>query len=297
VRAKVKSILLDPNGKAIGVEMENNDRILCKESVISSAGIKATYEQLLPKHVKKPECLKTLAKGTSHLYCFVGLEGTSEELGLESSNLWILPFNGKDVSQAMQEYYQDPFQTDKMMVFLGFPSVKDSTFQKRFPNKSTCIMLTEARREWFENWEEGKCGARGEEYESLKAKITDKMMEILYHYYPKTRGKVKFLSTASPLTNEFYLGRTESYGLAHNCERFTSLELRPQTDIPNLFLTGQDIFCAGFAGALFGGLIATQAVLGYNFFDIFIKDRNLIQDFKNLASIENGTNKILNKYS
>ena len=35
-------------------------------------------------------------------------------------------------------------------------------------------------------------------------------------------------------------------------------KLRPETDIPGLFLTGQDILSCGFTGALFAGVISAQ---------------------------------------
>ena len=41
-------------------------------------------------------------------------------------------------------------------------------------------------------------------------------------------------------------------------------QLRQKTDVPGLFLTGQDALLCGFTGALFGGLLCAGAVLGRN---------------------------------
>ena len=41
-------------------------------------------------------------------------------------------------------------------------------------------------------------------------------------------------------------------------------QLRPKTDIPGLYLTGQDAMLCGFTGALFGGVLCSAAVLGRN---------------------------------
>ena len=35
-------------------------------------------------------------------------------------------------------------------------------------------------------------------------------------------------------------------------------KLRPETDVPGLYLTGQDILSCGFTGALFAGVVSAQ---------------------------------------
>jgi len=46
----------------------------------------------------------------------------------------------------------------------------------------------------------------------------------------------------------------------------TSVKLRPDTSIPGLYLTGQDILSCGFAGAMFSGVITASTVLKRNLF-------------------------------
>lgn len=55
--------------------------------------------------------------------------------------------------------------------------------------------------------------------------------------------KVEYFDVGTPLSNKYYLGfqHGEMYGLDHNMARFlpqTSIQLRPKTDIPGLYLTG-----------------------------------------------------------
>ena len=58
--------------------------------------------------------------------------------------------------------------------------------------------------------------------------------------------KVEFMEMGTPVSNKYYIGspRGEVYGLDHTLTRFADPEvmvnLRPQTDIPGLVLTGND---------------------------------------------------------
>ena len=41
-------------------------------------------------------------------------------------------------------------------------------------------------------------------------------------------------------------------------------KLRPETDVPGLYMTGQDAMMCGFTGALFGGVLCASHVLRRN---------------------------------
>lgn len=58
-------------------------------------------------------------------------------------------------------------------------------------------------------------------------------------------GQVEYFEAGSPATTKHYMmyQQGETYGLDHTVKRFSSPEiaslLRPETDIPGLFLTGE----------------------------------------------------------
>ena len=56
-------------------------------------------------------------------------------------------------------------------------------------------------------------------------------------------------------------------------------KLRPQTDVPGLYMTGQDAMMCGFTGALFGGALCASQVLR----------RHVLQDIQNLHAKLNST--------
>jgi all-trans-retinol 13,14-reductase len=92
---------------------------------------------------------------------------------------------------------------------------------------------------------------------------------------------VDYFNVGSPVTNKFYIEamKGEIYGLDHNKERFgpeTWHTLRPDTDIPNLYLTGQDVMTCGFCGAMFSGLISTSKILSRNLMTDLISLRKKI---------------------
>merc|ERR1712086_997395 len=78
------------------------------------------------------------------------------------------------------------------------------------------------------------------------------------------------MSVGTPLSNQHYIAapRGEIYGLDHNHARFADpqlvMELRPETDIPGLYLSGQDILSCGFTSALYSGILTASVVLKRN---------------------------------
>jgi all-trans-retinol 13,14-reductase len=59
------------------------------------------------------------------------------------------------------------------------------------------------------------------------------------------------------------------YGCDHNMSRFTpqaTVDLRCETAVEGLYLSGQDVFSCGLIGAAFGGMFCAGSVLGRNVF-------------------------------
>ena len=132
------------------------------------------------------------------------MDGTTEELDIRDSNLWIYP--NKDYDIMLEEFEKD-IKTNPMPLFIASSSAKDSTWNDRYPNKTSVIILTMAKKEWFEEWENEDCMKRNLDYKDLKETMAQRMInEGLYKYYPKTKGKITHYEMGTPLTNQFYLG-------------------------------------------------------------------------------------------
>ncbi len=284
VSKKVNKIIIKQN-TAIGVEMENGDRIYAKQ-IISSAGIYNTFKKLItiPKITQHYNNIyKNIEHSECHVYLFVKLKGTPQELQLRSSNIWHWP--DSDYDKMLDTFYKDPLKAP-LPFFMGFSCAKDHSWNKRYPGYSNAIVLTMAKFKDFEQWKDEKCMHRSQEYKELKEKYAQRLLEeALFKFYPHLRDKVEAYDLATPLTSQFYLNsyNGESYGLQTNKYRYLQgYNLKPKTPIKNLFLTGQDICTIGFTGALMSGLLTTYSILGYGTLWDIITGRDLFKDLQNI---------------
>ena len=81
---------------------------------------------------------------------------------------------------------------------------------------------------------------------------------------------IEFFKIMLSLT--FNYSKGELYGINHTPKRFHQKWLRPQTDIKNLYLTGQDVLTVGVTSALFSGLVTASCILKKNLMKELMKN-------------------------
>lgn len=261
--AEVESIILEGK-RAVGVKLVGGRELRAKH-IVSAVGMYNTIERLLPdSHLAKQQYqqyLQQVSPSSAHLGLYIGLKGTTAELGLQGGNLWIFP-NTNTADNL--ERFKGQMSTDFPFVYLSFPSAKDPSWNERYPGKSTIDMIVPAPYTWFEKWHGSKWQKRSSEYQDYKQAVTEKLLAILYEKLPQLKGKVHYCELSTPLSTMHFCNyrHGEIYGLNHDPQRFAQLWLRPDTPIKNLFLTGQDILACGVGGAATGGLLTAIRMLG-----------------------------------
>jgi all-trans-retinol 13,14-reductase len=259
--ADVEEIVVE-KGKAIGVRMADGE-VIKAPMVISTAGAHNTYQRLLaPEQAKSigfASELQSIQASAAHVSLYIGLEGTPEELNLPKANYWIYPSYDHDAAvQAFQEDDKAPLP----VCYISFPAAKDPDFQKRYPGKSTIEIITLAPWERFEKWKDTRWKKRGEDYDAMKAEISERLLEQLFRFEPQVKDAIVYHELSTPLSTRHFVNyaKGEIYGLAHDPERFESKFLKPKSPIDNLWLSGQDIATCGIGGALLSGFLTVSAI-------------------------------------
>ncbi|TWW82208.1 inactive all-trans-retinol 13,14-reductase [Takifugu flavidus] len=275
VRAPVSQILVNEQGTAYGVKVRKGTEEVAVHApvVVSNCGIFTTFQTLLPPEIKdRPdvqERLNMMKHARGSFLIFSGFDGTEEELGLTSTNFWM--FKNNDMDKSMEHFFslsKEEAPDNIPMMFITIPSSKDPEAKIRHPGKSCMTILTMVKYEWFEEWKDTTVRKRGDEYYNYKMRFAKNLFDWACTVFPKIKDKLVFQEVATPLSNAHYLGaqRGAMYSAEHNLDRFHAEAVarnRCNTPIKNLYMSGQDVFSCGIAGALHGGLLCASAVLNH----------------------------------
>ncbi|TRY60605.1 hypothetical protein DNTS_007566 [Danionella cerebrum] len=275
VRAPVSRILVDQSGAAYGVTVKKGeDHVEIRAPVIiSNCGIFNTFQKLLPPEIQSKPGIQSrvdmMRPGKASFLLFSGFDATQEELGIPRNSVYV--FKSNDMDGMMDEYFsmsKDEAPENVPMLLLTFPSAKDPGSQIKHPGKSCMTILTMVNYEWFEEWKDTRVRKRGDDYFDYKMRFTNYIFDWACKLFPKIRDRLVYQEAATPLTNMHYLGSHLGaiYATDQNIERFYAEAVarnRCDTPVKNLYLSGQDIFSCGIAGALHGGLLCASTVLNY----------------------------------
>jgi len=264
--ASVEKILVE-NEQVRGVQMADGHTIKCP-IVISNAGVFNTFDKLLdtrlPLQRQYSEKLQQVSPSMASICLYIGIQDTAENLQLPKTNFWIYP--NENYEQVISEFKTETRYTGNAafpMVYISFPSAKDPDFLRRYPGRATVEIVAPCLHSWFEQWQDQLWGKRGNDYESLKEALSQRLLAELYKKLPQLEGRVDYYELSTTLSTDFFCRykQGEIYGLDHSPQRFDQSWLKPKTEINGLYLTGQDVMTCGVVGAMVGGLL-TAVQLG-----------------------------------
>ena len=264
--AKVDRIVITKN-EARGVVLTNGDTHYARK-VISAAGVHNTYNRLIPssdlaKQNGMAARLSGINHSVGHMCLYIGIKGSAKKLNLQKPNYWIFR-EQFDHDHCIDKYtsIHEPFP----FVYVSFPSAKDPDWESKYPDSSTVEILSIAKYEWFSKWEQTAWNKRGDDYDTLKEQISQRMLAELYKVEPQLEGLVDYHELSTPLSSKKFCNYPQGglYGLENSPARFKSKDINIRTSIKNLFLTGQDVVSPGIGGALISGYLTSMAILNRN---------------------------------
>lgn len=314
VKAYVNEILLNPNkNRAIGVSVtygfnginkftSSNDsdknrknktcEIYSVHGVVSAAGLYNTYKKLLPQdslHITDMDNIfERVTSNLTYNLLYIGLDKTAEELGIGSANLWMwdTECKGSSFNDFVSAFENDPWNNPPV-IFIASNSAKDPSWNAEYPNRCVLIVGAWGMIDQYDAYDtDGIPRKRSAEYIYAKERFTEPLLTMLYKIYPETEGHVVYKELATPETFKHYLNAPfgEVYGLDATTKRWDRYpNLRPETKIEGLWLTGQDMTSLGFGGALMSGILTLNAMLGYGELVNLLRGREFFKDFKNVA--------------
>ena len=256
--------ILHQGGKAHGVRVhvKHGDSFDVQEFhaplIISDAGAHTTYLRLLDPALNLPEqrTVQAAPRPDSVVNLYVGFKSSPTSLGVAGENLWI--FAGGD-HRALYDARNDLAAGKAQAAFVSFGSLRDPHAKQH-----TAQIVTWIDPVVFDAWRDRAWKRRGDDYEALKATISDALLDLVDRRVPGFRDLVAYHELSTPLSVENFLGHPHGavYGLPATPAHFGRDFLSVRSSINGLLLTGTDVATLGIMGALMGGVATTATVLG-----------------------------------
>ncbi len=248
-RAEVISANYSAEGKIESVNLANGKKVFGK-AFISNIHPKVTIDIFGKEHFKnayvsRVQNLKNLAG--MFLLHLVFHENTFEYI-----NYNIFQTNNEDVwdntnsGESWPNFYmisvppnsKNPKYSDGLSVICGMDKEEVEKWEHTFNNVT-------------------KENSRGEDYEEFKRRKSEKLIDVISKHFPDIRSKIRSYSSSTPLTQRDYTASPEGsgYGIEKDSDSAFKTIINPKTNIPNLYLTGQNLTLHGILGVSLTALL------------------------------------------
>ena len=251
------------NGAAVGVRVASHghqDATLefSAPQVVSDAGASTTFCHLVPQSVPIPfrPDLERMAAGHGFVTLYLAFKESPAKLGFKGENHWI--YDGYD-HDALFKQQGAVLEGRPAWCYLSFQSLKDPE-----ATAHTGEIIAFLDYASVEAWKNRPWHNRGEDYDRLKHRVAEGLLDFVDRHYPGFKTLVEYCEVSTPLTVERFTGhlRGSVYGIPGTPERFRLPWLHVATPIRSLYLTGADVASLGIMGAMMGGVATAARLLG-----------------------------------
>jgi phytoene dehydrogenase-like protein len=259
---EVTQILIQ-EGRAVGVRVRKvNDSTETEETyyapvIVSNTGVANTYLKLIPAEYPIPfrEALRKFVhqhSSITNVTLYLGLADEPRKLGLRGENHWI--YEGIDHNKTYQQRQQWIEKGQVPQCYASFPSLKDPQ-----ATAHTAEIIAFVDYNSFNHWKTQPWLHRDEDYQQLKERISQTLIQQIDRHYPGFADLVVYHELSTPLTNEHFTGHPKGsiYGFPVIPERFVPQNAswtKAKTPIPGLYLTGVDLYLGGIVAAMMAGI-------------------------------------------
>ena len=150
--------------------------------------------------------MKSLGKvdlSAAHLCLYLGFKGDAQTLNLPKANWWYYPAEF-DHDALTKRFAADP-SSEFPVIYVSFPAAKDPSWADRFPGRSTVEVITVAPFEQFAPWQDTRWHKRGEDYDTFKEQLTERMLGKLYELEPHLAPHIDHCELSTPLSTKHFV--------------------------------------------------------------------------------------------
>ncbi len=257
IGADVQEILVE-GGRAVGVRLADGEEIRAPR-IISAAGVSSTVQRLLPAAYRQKSWAEKVAKlnpAPAHVCLYIGFRGDIRTAGAGSANKWF--YNTWDANDEAWDISDPDNLKDASVLYCSFPSLKDPEHDPGPKQLHTGEVVTFVPWDAFAKWTGTRWQRRGEDYEALKEKLQQHLLEQFLQRMPELRPMVDHVELSTPISTDHFCRPVKGsiYGLEPTPERFRNAFLRPRSPIPGLLFAGSEVTTVGVMGAMMGGVLA-----------------------------------------
>jgi all-trans-retinol 13,14-reductase len=154
----------------------------------------------------------------------------------------------------------DPSKWPQMFSFMPTATSRSDYYAE------SVSVITYMQYNELQKWENTLTGHRGEDYLRFKQEKAELLLTQLEKHYPGFRSCVEAWYTSTPLTWRDYTGTRSGsgFGILKDYNLPMESAILPQTRIPNLFLTGQNVNIHGMLGVTISSVLTCSAIIDIN---------------------------------